>query len=683
MAFTPTAMSMGAGMPPQGDPAAQQPTSEEQIFNRRFSELAFRSFSAKYPELAQSVVTFKTVDSDIEKGRAIGAFILQRGAGLAYVPVILYGGEITSCEMVYNKQEDTLRPLGKEEIQSILSENMTSPMKMAPKTYAVDRSEHVFESMFRPPTRSKVIFASADAFQGLPQAARKALFTYFEERPETLAKVAAFYPVEALARKLAQPSVQEKVASEEPAALPEVIKLSELTRDMAALLDAGQKQEILQHGYLITKVAANVDQVTLATKTAKEEMVDGLSLVNLDTKSRMHGTANLLRVDGINLTMEPALICGDKVVTRKGIVTSYKGLVLSGYEDGITDDVLQYFGAVPCGQTASLLPAKDKAEGKGGSSYSDNRKELIVFYPTRYGTYKTSRKTLSYYSEAPKVTSSNGELAIEQHGDCLRFVPYLKGSCIENTDSWDGTATVSCDSVREAFFPIDSRTLVAQSDKSGYLTSLDAVHKTIMLLGNRVRIVKDGPDYSIVDSRTEKTAKFSDQGEVVKYLVSVKGLTKQAVEQALKERDVLLLQKHAEYPYTYYPGMDQGAGQGMQPEMQPGMAGPQNQDQGYGVDEDTLDPFTDLGDEDLLDTGMLASLSGNQDIKELLLDFSPHFEDTVTHLGRAILVFSGYKEELQEKYGQEQFQSTLISLRKVFQLLGRIVWDLKKFVNMR
>ncbi|MCB5270502.1 MAG: hypothetical protein LHW56_01500 [Candidatus Cloacimonetes bacterium] len=675
MAFTPTAMSMGAGMPPQGPLPVQQPSSEEQLFNRRFSDLAFRTFSAKYPELSQSVITFKTVDSDIEEGKAVGAFILQRGNDLAYVPVLLHGGEIVSCEMVYNKQEDTLRPLSKEEVQALLSENLTAPMKMAPKSYTVDRSEPVFDAMFRPPTRSKVLFASAEAFLEVPQAARKALFSYFESRPELLAKIASFYPVEALARKLVQPSPGAKTAAEHSSILPEVIKLSELTQETAAFLDADQKQEILQHGYLITKQAANQDQVSLATKTAKEEMVDGLSLVNLDTKTPMYGVANLLRMEGSTLTLEPALVCGANVVTRKGTVPVLRGLVLSGYEDGITEDVLSYFGAIPCEQAASLYASQGVPKEEGhATSYSSKRRKLITFYPTRRGTYKAAKQSIVSYSDPPKVTSGNGELSIEYAGDILRFVPYLKGTCIEGALCSEVELS-SYSFQAERFYPLESRVLAAREDNRAYLTSLDAVHRTIMLLGNRVRILKDGPDYSLLDSRTEKTARFSDQGEVVKYLVAVKGLTKEAVAQALKEKDILLLQKHAEHPYTYYP--DQG-----QPSLEQPQAEGLEQAPDYEVDEEALSPFTDLGDEDLLDTGMLAALSGNQDIKELLLDFAPHFEDTVTHLGKAILVFSGHRKELQEQYGREQYLGVVISLRKAFQLLGRILWDLKKIVQM-
>jgi hypothetical protein len=95
-----------------------------------------------------------------------------------------------------------------------------------------------------------------------------------------------------------------------------------------------------------------------------------------------------------------------------------------------------------------------------------------------------------------------------------------------------------------------------------------------------------------------------------------------------------------------------------------------------------MDAAADMGDEDLFDTGMLASLADNKDIKELLVDMVPSFGDTVTNLGRSILTFTINKKDLEEHYGREQYAGLLGNIRKIFQMLGNVVYDLKSYINM-
>jgi hypothetical protein len=101
------------------------------------------------------------------------------------------------------------------------------------------------------------------------------------------------------------------------------------------------------------------------------------------------------------------------------------------------------------------------------------------------------------------------------------------------------------------------------------------------------------------------------------------------------------------------------------------------------VNTQVIEAAANIADPQVLDTGLIASLASNPDIKLQLVDLCPTFEDTVTKLGKTILLFTTAAEELQLYYGTEQYTLMLKSLRTVFTTLGDIVEDLKKFINFR
>ena len=66
---------------------AQQAPSQtaEDTFVREFGNQAFNALRAKYPSIADRVITFKTLASEMDTSTAFGVFIVESGADVAYI----------------------------------------------------------------------------------------------------------------------------------------------------------------------------------------------------------------------------------------------------------------------------------------------------------------------------------------------------------------------------------------------------------------------------------------------------------------------------------------------------------------------------------------------------------------------------------------------------------------------
>ena len=82
----------------------------------------------------------------------------------------------------------------------------------------------------------------------------------------------------------------------------------------------------------------------------------------------------------------------------------------------------------------------------------------------------------------------------------------------------------------------------------------------------------------------------------------------------------------------------------------------------------------------MMDIGILSSLYNNEDIKTYLLDYVPQFTETVSNLGKVLLLFNLNKDALIGKYGNGEYHSILSTVRKVFKSLAEIILDLERYV---
>lgn len=638
-------------------------TPEQANFNKKFGLLAFTTLNAKYPKLQEWVVTFKVVDSDQETGYGMGAFIIRKGNDVVYLPVCLAGGAVTSLEMVYDKASDDLYPLVPGEVERIAAANRLGDPTVAKKSPSVEDTRQLFTNMFRPPSTSNIVIASnKDLLGTLPDAAKEALASHLESNPDLLAKIASFYPIEVLARKLAITG-SSKLAAQEDSQIPSVLRLDTLTKEASQALSSDEKQELLQRGYLV-RVPSEGRVKTASTSSLPVELVTELNLVEKPADTPLYGTGYLLKLGGPDISLEKCAVLGNTIITKQGTVRStYRGtpLVLSNFQDGVSREDLEELG----GYAPSSLPNTITGD-----------ESLLVFYPSKHGAYKPfsdcpedKHGARSYYMYGATKQDIEGDIFLtREHGPSLGFVKNLNSGYVR---------------LGEESYALPKGSILRKNivDPTRYVESLQVLVKIMMRTTPRLKLVNDGVDLSVTESITQKTAKFRDEATLVEYVTKNYSLSKQAADKLLKDKEVLLLSKEAftNPSALQEPDRSQASAQtlfgGGQPQMQP-QQGP------VQVDQQVLDSTADLEDEELMDTGLLASLSNNDDIKSLLVDLTPTFTESVTSLGKTILIFSSNKDEMEEYYGREQYTTLLSKVRRAFQTLGEILDGLKSYIKM-
>jgi hypothetical protein len=391
-------------------------------------------------------------------------------------------------------------------------------------------------------------------------------------------------------------------------------------------------------------------------------------------------------------------VIGNTILTEKGnIRTSYGDkncVVLSEFKDGVWASDLIAMGAIKPEEVKGVTrtPSQDNCETtKDADGYYDR---LQIFYPTKSGNFKTynDREVPRKSQGGPNCVSCSSDHTV-QRGDLIsqniEGDIYLKSNGtygLKNSIGFvkhlnNGFLQVNPECV---VFPKTALVTYCKEDGQRFIESIQALQSFLLKTSPKLRLIDNGAGLSLNDSSTKKTASFKDTAEVAHYVATRYAMDKVATEKLFSEREVILFRKQAFVPESnmdpYTTAETPASSFGTTGFMsQPGQG---ELEEDYNVDHQMMNASAGLGDEDMFDTGMLASLSGNKDIKELLVDMIPSFSDTLTQLGRTILSFAVNKKEMEEYYGREQYSTLLGNVRKVFQTLGTIVYDLKSYINM-
>lgn len=136
------------------------PEQEQQLFDDSFTQMAQQTLLSNLPDIAQDVVTFKMIDSNMDSGSAVGAFIVQRPNGIIYVPCVLADNEMMPLEMMYAKESDRFLPLSREWI-SELDRGGVSSLGSGVKTPETLYTDVDIRNLVVPPTTGRYSYASA------------------------------------------------------------------------------------------------------------------------------------------------------------------------------------------------------------------------------------------------------------------------------------------------------------------------------------------------------------------------------------------------------------------------------------------------------------------------------------------------------------------------------------------
>jgi hypothetical protein len=154
------------GQGQQGQPQAQPQQGqgggdEDAAFEQTFSQSAQQMLLNKHPQLAQDVITFKVLNADIDKGIAVGSFVLKVNNQIIYVPAVLAENSLKPMELMYVKALDMFLPLSDGWIDEV-SNNKVPQLGVGVKTPQSLTTDQDIRNLVVPPTTGRYSFASAD-----------------------------------------------------------------------------------------------------------------------------------------------------------------------------------------------------------------------------------------------------------------------------------------------------------------------------------------------------------------------------------------------------------------------------------------------------------------------------------------------------------------------------------------
>jgi hypothetical protein len=637
-------------------------TPSQHTFDTKFGQSAYSTVKAKFPSLLAYIITFKVLESNLETGFGLGTFIIAKGNDIVYLPVVSADGVIESCEMVYDKNENSFRPLSENTIKQIIGVNSLSDFSIVKEPPYTENTQELFKKLIRPPASSNPVLASKRvSIAELPNKHKEKIASYLKDNPELLGKIAAFYPVEVLAEKLASIPEVPKTAS----SLPAVVSIDELTKDISEKLAEEQKTELLAEGYIITKEVAS--PVVLSVKSLASDLINNFNLTQVNsTGPSLSGTGYVCYFDGQNVFAEKCIIADDTVITKNGYynIPCDGSIVICNYEDGISYQLLKEFGGV--------FPDRVTVPDSEDTSFINS----CIFYPLKsapkYAKYKKTTNLFPYAGSTTK-TNINGIVTFTTgRGDKFVFDGNKKTVGTGYIEFPKGSTNI-------VVFPQNSVIIKTKAEKKPFINTVSEFYHVINGLGITLKLVNDGAGKTLINTATEKTAAFSKDLDLISHLVDTYSFSKEAVDKLLTDKEVIYLHKEAftqpsqeEVPVSnedvqqdFYTDINQAPQQPVQ-EFNP----------------ELIETSAELGDEDILDTGLLASVAGSDDIKTVLVDLLPEFSNTVTSLGQAILMLAINKKDLEDFYGSDQYHTLIKNTRKVFTLLGNIIADLNKYMSM-
>lgn len=636
----------------QGQPR-EAPLSAEQMFNKSFGEAAFATLRSKFPALINFVVTYKIIDSDVDKGSALGVFIIQTGKDICYIPVAMSGGAINSCELIYNKDADQFSPLSEHNVKRLLSQNMTSDASLLHGNAHVDDTKQLFRDLIRPPASSNVVLASSVDITALPNEAKDMVRTYLNATPDLLCKIAEFYDIEVLAQKLAGQDPVPPVTES-----PRILDLESITKEAAACLTPEERERLLEDGFLVKK-SSNDSPVHVASMDTFQASVETeLNLHEYPSLGTEHSH------DGLLVRSGEVLQCTSRGFKREAAVFLRAGIFLDAkrwihssnaqalvhnMQDVVTEGQLKAAGAMTVKELCTTSVA--------------HFTKIIPVVPARHGGYiqvtacDIACGSSNRNNEPVKFSTVENDtyLIMSSHSPFneIHVTPNIQYGFLLNGD----TAVVPEGTL---FFIQDENT---REPVEGLVRSFGELRKLIGALGIRLTVTSDGITTGITDSKTEKTASFSSNSSAAEWLAKNYTLGHDQISTVLNNRTSVLFSKQA---------FDAPAPQTLFSQQQPMPI----------FDPVNMQDYAALGDPEILDTGILSSFSQDPDIKSLLVDYLPDFITMLDKLGRVILLFCLQKEDLENFYGRDRYANVLGSCRKVFKLIGDTANSLELYINM-
>ena len=133
---------------------------ESRLFEEGLSQMAYNVLVSKFPDMIQNVITFKILDTDVEQGAGIGAFVVQHGNEVIYVPVVMADNQIKPLDLFYHKGLNVFLPLNNDWLNEV-SQLTIDEMGEAVKQPQSLRRDVDTRNILIPPTTGRYAYAAA------------------------------------------------------------------------------------------------------------------------------------------------------------------------------------------------------------------------------------------------------------------------------------------------------------------------------------------------------------------------------------------------------------------------------------------------------------------------------------------------------------------------------------------
>ena len=671
---------------------------EKQQFEQLFSEKAHATLGAKSPELANSIVHFKTLESSLDKNTAAGVFICLVSENEIHIPVMLAGGRVKSPEVFLDPNTGKFYPLTSKFLKMVSSPSSSDLGKTQKGVDLSDLGTPDIGSITSPPTTSGK-FASYDLpalVARLPNSVKR----NFKEMLKTGSHV-----LKASVKYHGRDFIDSLQETEEKTASPVVgysvlTPYSEVEQFKSTYGDRYKLayQEALSSGYVAADFRKNAAELVTHTETVIKA-----------TEPSETGFYKLLKNDGKYVK---ALVLKNPV----SITQREPSRFLCVLENG--DYVL-----------ADKLSAIETSEEASETSELGKRLRADPVYRTGTCTFiKVTDGKIQGSTHPEKldmVSSGSSGSVTGMLPDSGVSVTFVKGPSAVKPYLPKGESS--------AFVPASYKPLYLRNNVSadGFMSNPDAARKAVAdglkkLSFNTVKVRKDSLGDYFVNGKNVGEAygaidKLASLGASV---VSAKNLLTSLTVGATKEANLILRSDllklssifggpAAPAPAPMGPGAQAPLPPGMAPPpmgppppmappgmpvdpatgmpMDPATGMPIDPASGMPVDPNTgipveqqmmMEEAARVNDQKVLDATVASVLLEQAGLRELTSEYTPKLADALDSLGRILITVQMNDYKLTEQIGPEEYNRLENSLKKVFHGLGDILLRLVEAKNV-
>ncbi|MHA1302087.1 MAG: hypothetical protein ACTSPI_00095 [Candidatus Heimdallarchaeaceae archaeon] len=678
----------------QMDVPLEQETDKEAVFTNLFTEMAYKSFSGRYPALVEHIVDFEILNTDIDKGYGVGAFVIQFDGSedIFMVPIVLESNTIQPMLFLYHQNLDTFLPLTENWIQEILKRldekegDITKPkLEELHAGNSLSQINPINIQNNLPGIVGKYGSVNIDvpeAVSSLSNDAKDALHTFLSKNTKIASYFFTRYGMDALKKSFKKNAEEESEPKKDIVVATPETPLDIIKKDFGK--DHVVMESITQKGYAVKDTRDTTNKMVVFTDYANQ-------LENPTESGTYEIYLSTGKTTPVLILQDPVLIDAvDCCTPTTGMDGNYKHYQVQAKNKCI---VMFPDGKYKIMKNDNILATPVVAESLEGTK----------IYPYIYGDKSDSIPIDKPFMFVKKT--GNGYMCT---GPIVVKTKVTDDGTTRCTTNWGDSAIIYGDKYKgnNIYVTKDNTIIVPSSFK--VMSVGDEVFgnvivgsmKTILTLMNCRLIEKGGKPLTIVKDREnnygiESSRPIRKADTVVKIAreydvnaTDVDALLDIMDEKRLRIMTTYILpkqEKTAQMPMEMPQQqimppmgmMPQGMPQGMPQQGMPqaGMIPPELMQGGMDISSQLQNP-------EVFDTSALMSLSYISKIEEIFPKYLPNLMKALDSLARILLNFWMNAREIQDDIGVTEYSNLELQMQTLFKNLGELLLTLNKKVDI-